>query len=450
MSTSSPISTMTKTLWLAAISLFCVSCDAFQPKKSICGFIGIIETGRKKKSIIFGQTATCTDIDASYECVWSPQDLTQDSSGHPAISSNDYIKQYQQNPELWPVEFFLIPYRRVCSQQENGNKSTETKTKTEILVRKSANGTSKYGLGTGVPVTRWMPTSSSSKPPKGYQWSEPKITFPANHFPEYNSDGSYSKDQEPWTYGKIDIQKDAFQGDLQDDLLEKYARDVHKHLKITLSKKAKNEQTSWESSRISIVKNIVDNYPNAVAAIQGTLRMGGMFERKKPESESDSRYIDLGDENAPAPDPAKLAQSIRILTMYPQMPSPMPLPSTSPEELKKEIETRQARMAKSGRDQHQDEYGRKYTHISTNNVSNTIIGVYLTLDATDMPGLDDVSALDLFGKNRVEKQWKSLEDLKVLDVDGESLSTEDTKPTFISGFIVRQLVKEGIIDIYGK
>lgn len=28
------------------------------------------------------------------------------------------------------------------------------------------------------------------------------------------------------------------------------------------------------------------------------------------------------------------------------------------------------------------------------------------------------------------------------------ISTEDPKPTSISGFIVRQLVKEGIIDIY--
>jgi len=86
----------------------------------------------------------------------------------------------------------------------------------------------------------------------------------------------------------------------------------------------------------------------------------------------------------------------------------------------------------------------------------------LTLDVTDLLGGNDdddnIPALDLFGTRRIKREWKSLEDLKVLDdsvaTDGESsptstLSTEDTKSTFISGFIVRQLVKDGVIDIHG-
>ena len=65
-------------------------------------------------------------------------------------------------------------------------------------------------------------------------------------------------------------------------------------------------------------------------------------------------------------------------------------------------------------------------------------------------GRDDVPALDLFGTNEIRREWVSLEELKVLDGDGEgSIGTEDTKPTFISGFIVRQLVEEGVIDIVG-
>ena len=66
-------------------------------------------------------------------------------------------------------------------------------------------------------------------------------------------------------------------------------------------------------------------------------------------------------------------------------------------------------------------------------------GVYLTLDATGL--LDDIPpALDLFGTKEVEREWVSLQDLKVDAAD-------DPKPTFISGFIVRQLVAEGVIDV---
>ena len=78
-------------------------------------------------------------------------------------------------------------------------------------------------------------------------------------------------------------------------------------------------------------------------------------------------------------------------------------------------------------------------------MSNTILGIYFTFDATGLPALDGVPALDLFGTVRVKRDWVSLQDLKVIGPDGSTLLTEDTKPTFISGFIVRQLAKEGVI-----
>ena len=105
-------------------------------------------------------------------------------------------------------------------------------------------------------------------------------------------------------------------------------------------------------------------------------------------------------------------------------------------------------MTESGRDPHQDVHGRRYTHKSTSNVSNTIHGVYLLLDATDLSGLDEVPALDLFGTKEIRREWVSLQDLKVLDPGGH-IGTDDTKPTFISGFIVRQLVEEGVIGVEG-
>jgi hypothetical protein len=106
-------------------------------------------------------------------------------------------------------------------------------------------------------------------------------------------------------------------------------------------------------------------------------------------------------------------------------------------------------MAESGRDPHEDVHGRTYTHRSTSNVSNTIHGVYLIFDATGREGLDEVPALDLFGTTEIRREWKTLTDLKVLDTNtdggGVVMGSKDTKPTFISGFIVRQLVKEGVI-----
>lgn len=49
---------------------------------------------------------------------------------------------------------------------------------------------------------------------------------------------------------------------------------------------------------------------------------------------------------------------------------------------------------------------------TTDVTSNTIHGVYLTVDATDLPGLDDVPALDLFGTKEIKREWISLQDLK--------------------------------------
>ena len=388
-------------------------------------------------------------------CTWSPQDLTKDSPGFLPIPDDDYVKKYQQIPALWPVEFFIIVYRRKRS------KKTE-KCQTQILVRESANGTSQWGVGTGVPATRWMLSSAQETPPPGYRWSEPPpssirepssieepatTTFEARYFPEFPKNAHQS-----WAYRKIDICENAFSNpdapELNDPELEEYAKKIRNDLKTELSRRMEDEEgmTSWESSRTSLVKQIVDNV-NSVAAIQGTLRMSGLFAPRESFAGGDApsrRYVSLGKQ---APDHTKLALSTRIFTMFPQMPDPMPLPSATPEDLKNEIKSREFRMAKSGRDPHKDKYGRKFTHKSTSNVSNTIHGVYFTLDATGLPGIDEVPALDLFGTKTIKREWKSLEDLKVLDVDGKNISTEDTKPTFISGFIVRQLVKDGVINI---
>ena len=361
---------------------------------------------------------------------WSPQDLTADNDGFAPIPNDDYIKEYQRNPtQLWPVEFFVIALRR--------NDNTD---RTEILVRRSANGTSKYGLGSGVPATRWI--LSTRNPPLGYEWSEDNdnghaTTFPASGYPEYNAESCNNED---WMYRKIDIREDAFRCDdvdLMDSELETYAAAIREALQQVMATQRKSGTSSpWEDTRLSVVQNVLERQ-SSIAAIQGSLRMIGLFAKR---SSGEGRYLSIND----APDPLDLASSMRIYTMFPQMPDPMPHPLSTPQELKAEIETRPSRMAASGRNPHLDKYGRVYTHISTNNVSNTIHGIYLTLDVTGLSGLDDIPALDLFGKTRIEREWVSLEDLKVLAEDG-TIGLEDTKPTFISGFIVRQLVKEGII-----
>ena len=97
-------------------------------------------------------------------------------------------------------------------------------------------------------------------------------------------------------------------------------------------------------------------------------------------AEGDGRSLD------PA-DAAGLAETVRTYTMFPQMPSPMPAPTATPTSCGGDT-PRAERMRQSGRDPHVDQHGRVYTHISTPNVSNTIHGVYLTLDATGL--LDDI------------------------------------------------------------
>lgn len=385
-------------------------------------------------------------------CCWTPQDLAVDNPGFPPIPDDDYIKKYQSQPEaLWPVEFFLITYRRTKQRATS---------ETQVLVRRSANGTSKYGLGTGVPVTRWL-LSDQQQPPFGYRRKSSDgnscTTFAASNYPEFRTqkDGNQHCD---WTYDKIDIRADAFTGPdvppaLQDAALAEHAKKIRNALQKHFSSVEKENLSSWDSSVVAVMKNILAD-DNSVAAIHGTLRMSGLFEHRatpnRYDKEDDSclpRYISLNDD---ASNPTKLASTVRVYTMFPQMPDPMPHPSTSAADLREEIATRPIRMAQSGRDPHQDTYGRRYTHISTSNVSNTIHGVYLTLDATGLPGLDDdddvVPALDLMGKERVAREWVSLQDLKVLADDGHTIGTWDTKPTFISGFIVRQLIREGVIQ----
>ena len=323
---------------------------------------------------------------------WAPQDLTKDRAGFAPIPEDDYVKQYERNPALWPVEFFVIVYRRI----RDGT--------AEVLARRSANGTSKYGVGTGAPATRWI--LSSQEAPRGY--SKNGMIFAASNFPEFEAD-------EDWSYDKIDIRADAFAG--EDPELEAFAGEIRDGLRAELAARA---GSSWEQSTLSVVRSVLEK-PNSLAAIQGTLRMSGAFAQKATRNAAD------------------LAKSVRIYTMFPQMPSPMPSPAATPDELREEMESRAERMRQSGRDPHVDQHGRVYTHISTPNVSNTIHGVYLVLDATGL--LDDIPpALDLFGTKEVEREWVSLRDLAVD-------AAEDPKPTFISGFIVRQLVAEGVIDV---
>ena len=54
--------------------------------------------------------------------------------------------------------------------------------------------------------------------------------------------------------------------------------------------------------------------------------------------------------------------------------------------------------------------------------------------------------VDVFGLQRKPREWKSLEELGVLDSNSHEIASHlDPKPTFISGLIVRQLVREQVI-----
>ena len=325
------------------------------------------------------------------------QDLTKDRAGYDPIPETDYVKQYQADPALWPVEFFTIAYRR------------ERAGETSLLVRRSSNGTAKYGSGSGVPVTRWV--LSSAEPPAGYEISEPRKRFEASNYPEFPAG------EESWSYSKVDLRADALNG--EDPELEAFAEEVRRELILQL---AQNEESDpWQASTRSLVRSILQQ-PNSRAAIQGSLRMSGIFAR-----------IRTGEVDA-----TELARSVRILTMFPQMPDPMPLPTASPEELRAELARRRSAL--------EDRHGRVFTHISTSNVSNTIHGVYLTLDATTLRGLDDAPAFDLFGATEIPREWVSLKKLGVLDAEGR-VGSDDPKPTFISGFVVRQLVRDGVLSL---
>ena len=143
---------------------------------------------------------------------------------------------------------------------------------------------------------------SSAQPPRGYEWSNPSIRFEASKFPEFDKNQRHTKS---WTYQKIDIHEDAFhggQGDdndndddddndnahaerLEDPALEKYASTIRDYLRTELSATMqKNESTdgvsTWECRRIAVVQKILD-HPKSVAAIQGTLRMSGLFEKRR-------------------------------------------------------------------------------------------------------------------------------------------------------------------------
>jgi hypothetical protein len=72
------------------------------------------------------------------------------------------------------------------------------------------------------------------------------------------------------------------------------------------------------------------------------------------------------------------------------------------------------------------------------------------MDVTDMLRLNEtLPAFDLSGAKRIQREWKSLQDLDVLTSDGKEISTSDPKPTFISGFAVHQLVKEAGTKMHG-
>jgi hypothetical protein len=223
-----------------------------------------------------------------------------------------------------------------------------------MLVRKSANGTSKYGVGTGVPATWWM--LSSQSPPMGYKLTEPRITFDACHFPEFPASNNREAEKS-WKYTKIDICEDALEsaaGEFYDAELREYACNIHERLKVELSERLqkKDELSSWDYSVLSTVKSVVDEY-NSISAIQGAFRVSGLFSRNEgggggevnEDGSSTNRFIKISN----APDPSVLAKSTRIYTMFPQMPDPMMSPSSTSEELQNEITSRPTRMKESTR-----------------------------------------------------------------------------------------------------
>ena len=114
---------------------------------------------------------------------------------------------------------------------------------------------------------------AKEQPPFGYQLSEPCISFDASNFSEFAK--RKDKISNSWTYHKINIREDAFDGSdqdtlhLQDSELQEYAKKIRDSLKMELSKRLSYErklESTWERSRILLVRHILDN-SNCVAAI---------------------------------------------------------------------------------------------------------------------------------------------------------------------------------------
>ncbi|KAH8098247.1 hypothetical protein JL720_1181 [Aureococcus anophagefferens] len=234
---------------------------------------------------------------------WSNQDLTTDNAGCEPIPDDDYVKQYQRDPALWPVEFFIIVYRRRRGGAE------------------------------------------APAPPRGYERSG--VSFDARNFPQFRSAG-------PRSYDKIDVRADAFDG--EDPELREFARWIRRGLRARFAEEegdaaGSRDESEWDASLRRVVKRVLDE-DSSVAAIQGSLRMSGLFARDR----AGNRYAPLH-----ALVPVEFVESARVYAMFPQMPDPLPPPSATAEELREEMESRAARMAESGRDPHADEHGRLRT-----------------------------------------------------------------------------------------
>ena len=84
-------------------------------------------------------------------------------------------------------------------------------------------------------------------------------------------------------------------------------------------------------------------------------------------------------------------------------------------------------------------------------MSNTIHGVYLSLDATGLPDLAELPALELFGArdpaSEIKRQWRSLEDLRVLDSEGRRLGTEQWVFVISSSLARRRRVAHPALEL---
>ncbi|KAH8089949.1 hypothetical protein JL720_6243 [Aureococcus anophagefferens] len=282
----------------------------------------------------------------------------RDNAGCEPIPDDDYVKQYQRDPALWPVEFFIIVYRRGARGAEApcGGPRTVRASGASAAAARDALGAVLQRAAARLRAVRRQPTRNFRSSVRGR------------------------------SYDKIDVRADAFDG--EDPELREFARWIRRGLRARAGNRyaplhALVPVEFVESARL---RHVSADARSAAAAVR------------------DGRGAARGDGEPRGP------------------------------------------HGGSGRDPRRR--ARPRLRISTPNVSNTILGVYMTLDATGLRFVDDrVPAFDLFGTAEVEREWVSLEDLKVLK--GGVISAEDPKPTFISGFVVRQLVEDGVIDVRG-